>query len=156
MLAFVDDRVYSPPVADATLLTSEVIMSAKPEQIPETEATADGILHEEARLEIRPALELLSRLRGGNVMDLIAIELNRVVNGVRECSDSKKAGTITLTLKVSKIPKAHRAVSVQAIVVGKAPEDPPDYDLMFFDDYGNLHTKNPEQRDIFDDGPRGT
>ena len=117
----------------------------------ETQKPEDVIHHEPLP---RPALELLSRLRGGSVMDLLAIEINRVVNGVKDCSDSKKTGTVTLTLKIGKIAKAHRAVAVQASVVGKAPEDPPDYDLMFYDDDGNLHTRNPEQRDIFEDGPR--
>ena len=103
---------------------------------------------------IRPALELLSKLRGGNVMDLISVELNRVVNGVKDCKDGKKAGTVTLTLKISKIARAHRALAIQATVVGKAPEDPPDYDLMFYDDDGNLHTVNPDQSDMFENGPQ--
>lgn len=103
---------------------------------------------------VRPALELLARLRGGNVMDLVAIEIARVVKGVSE-SKENKGGQVALTLKFSKVKRAHRALAIQALVVGKAPEDPPDYDLMFYDDDGGLHTTNPEQDDMFGNGPQG-
>lgn len=103
--------------------------------------------------QIRPALELLSRLRGGMVMDLLSIELNRVVNGVKD-SDTGKGGEVTLKLKIAPVKRAHRGVFVQAFVVGKAPEDPPESDLLFYDDEGNLHTRNPDQDDMFDRGPQ--
>ncbi len=110
--------------------------------------TADGAI-------IRPALEVLSRLRQGQVMDLLSVELNRVVNGVKDCSVNK-AGSVTLTLTISPVLKSvANAVFIQAKVKGVAPEDPPDSDLMFYDDDGNLHTRDPRQRDIFDDGPSG-
>ena len=102
--------------------------------------------------QIRPALAVLSRLRGGQVMDLLSIELNRVVNGVKDCM-AGKSGTVTLTLKIEPVKKQANAVFIQAAVTGKAPEDPPDSDLLFYDDDGNLHTRDPKQRDIFDDGP---
>ncbi len=111
-------------------------------------------LADEDGVVIRPVLEVLSRLREGQVMDLLSVELNRVVNGVKDCSVSKN-GTVTLTLTVSPVQKQTNAVFIQAKVVGKAPEDPPDSDLLFYDDDGNLHTRDPRQRDIFDDGPLG-
>jgi hypothetical protein len=118
-------------------------------QTMQREAMAD-----ENGVSIRPALEVLSRLRQGQVMDLLSIELNRVVNGVKDCSVNK-SGTVTLTLTVAPVQKQANAVFIQAKVVGKAPEDPPDSDLLFYDDDGNLHTRDPRQRDIFDDGPLG-
>ncbi len=115
---------------------------------PEVLANKDGVV-------IRPALEVLSRLRRGQVMDLLSVELNRVVNGVRECQVGK-GGTVTLTLKIEPVKKQQNAVFIQAVVVGKAPEDPPESDLLFYDDDGNLHTRNPNQRDIFETGPSAT
>lgn len=110
-------------------------------------------LADENGVAIRPALEVLGRLRRGQVMDLLSIELNRVVTGVKDCQ-SGKGGTVTLTLKIDPVKKAHNAVCIQANVVGKAPEDPPESDLLFYDADGNLHTKNPNQKDIFEDGPQ--
>jgi len=109
--------------------------------------TPDGVI-------IRPALEVLGRLQGGRVMDNLSVELNRVVNGVKDCSTVKN-GTVTLTLTISPVKRQANAVFIQAAVVGKAPEDPPDSDLMFYDDDGNLHTRDPKQKDIFEDGPQG-
>ncbi len=109
--------------------------------------TDDGVV-------IRPALEMLSRLRQGRVMDMLSVELNRVVNGVKDCS-ANKGGTVTLTLSITPVQKQTNAVFIQAKVVGKAPEDPPETDLLFYDDDGNLHTRDPNQRDIFEDGPAG-
>ena len=110
-------------------------------------ATEDGVI-------IRPALEVLGRLRQGRVMDLLSVELNRVVTGVKDCN-ANKAGTVTLTLTVTPVMKQNNAVFIQAKVAGKAPEDPPDSDLLFYDEDGNLHTRDPNQRDIFEDGPTG-
>lgn len=87
-------------------------------------------------------------------MDLLSVELNRVVNGVKD-SESGKGGSVTLTLKIEPVKKFPNAVSIQALISGKAPEDPPSSDLLFYDDDGNLHTRNPNQRDIFEDGPKG-
>jgi len=113
---------------------------------------APGITPAEPMSVIRPALELLSRLQGGQVMDRLAVEINRVVNGVR-FSEAGKGGKVILTLSIAPIKQHANAVSVQAVIAGKAPEDPPDSDLLFYDDDGNLHTRNPKQRDIFDNGP---
>ena len=45
-------------------------------------------------------------------------------------------------------------MQITAKVDGKAPEDPPSTDLLFYDDDANLHTRNPRQKDIFDNGPQ--
>lgn len=110
-------------------------------------ANDDGVV-------VRPALEVLSQLRRGQVMDLLSLELNRVVNGVKDCSTGK-GGTVTLTLKVDLVKRQQNAVFIQAAVAGKAPEDPPESDLLFYDDDGNLHPRNPNQRGLFEDGPQG-
>lgn len=115
----------------------------------------DELPHTDDGVVIRPALEILGRLRNGTLLDALAIEINRVVTGVKNCETAKPAGTVTLTLKIEQVTKVHNAVAIQAIVAGKAPEDPPETSLFFYDEDGNLHTRDPQQRDIFEDGPRG-
>jgi len=119
---------------------------------PDPGALADEAIPNEHGEYVRPVLEVLSRLRKGQVMDLLSLELNRVVNGVKDCQ-AGKAGTVTLTLKIEPVKKQQNAVFIQANILGKAPEDPPTSDLLFYDDAGNLHSRNPNQRDIFEDGP---
>lgn len=109
-------------------------------------ATEDGVM-------IRPALETLAKLRGGALMDNLSIALNEVVAAVRDC-ESGKGGHVNLKIKIEPVKKFPGAVSLQAIVDTKCPVDPPQSDLMFYDDDGNLHTKNPRQRDIFEGGPK--
>lgn len=121
-------------------------MNTAPDTAPPL-ANADGVA-------IRPALEVISRLRQGQVMDLLSVELNRVVNAVKD-SQTGKGGSVTLTLKIERVKKFPNAVDVQVVISAKAPEDPPPSDLLFYDDDGNLHTRNPNQRDIFEDGLKG-
>jgi len=111
-------------------------------------------VHDENGVVVRPALEVLAQLKEGRLLDELSLELNRVVKGVRDCSQSKP-GKVTLTLTIEPLKKhTHNAVSIRPQVVGKAPEDPPESTMMFFDDDGNLHVRNPRQRDAFEDGPR--
>ncbi|HNP65796.1 MAG TPA: hypothetical protein PKH39_17825, partial [Woeseiaceae bacterium] len=121
----------------------------KSEQVdePVVLATKDGVC-------VRPVLEVLSKLRGGNVLDLLSIELNEVVNAIK-ASESGKGGAVTLTLKINRVKKIPDALEIIAEISGKAPQYPPRSDLMFYDDDGNLHTRNPNQGDIFDNLPRG-
>ncbi len=96
----------------------------------------------------KPAINVLSVLRNGQIMDLLSLEMNRVVAGVRDCSDDK-AGEVTLKLRIVPVKRIPNAVQIQTQVIGKAPEDPPSPDLFFFDDDANLHTRDPNQRDMF-------
>lgn len=96
----------------------------------------------------KPALNVISVLRRGQVMDLLSSELSRVVSGVKDCK-SGKGGQVSLVLKIDPVKKHANAVYIQAAVIGKAPEDPPESDLLFYDDDGNLHTRDPNQRDMF-------
>ena len=101
----------------------------------------------------RPALELLNRLRRGQVMDLLALEINRVVRAVKDTSTGK-GGSVTLTLKIDPIKTGMNAVQIQAVIAGKAPEDPPTVDLLFYDLDGNLFSRDPNQMDfLHEEGP---
>jgi len=102
---------------------------------------------------VRPALELLNRLRRGQVMDLLSLEINRVVNAVKDTT-SGKGGTVTLAIKIDPIKKIANAVQIQAVVVGKCPEDPPTVDILWYDDEGNLHSRDPNQGHLFEEGPQ--
>lgn len=104
--------------------------------------------------QIRPIMETLARLQEGKLMDRLSIELNRVVKGVAE-STTGKGGTVTLTLKIDPIKRISNGVYVAADVKGKAPEDPPEASMFFYDDDGSLHSRNPLQRDAFEDGLKG-
>lgn len=115
---------------------------------------AEAELVDEHGVVVRPALEVLARLRGGNLLDAFSLELNRVVNAVKD-NAAGKGGSITLTLKIDRLQKHPNAVQIVAKVGSKAPEDPPATDLMFYDNDGNLFTRNPNQRDFFETGPQG-
>ena len=102
----------------------------------------------------RPALELLNRLRRGQVMDLLAMEINRVVRAVKD-TDTKKGGSVTLTLKIDPVKPGLNTVYIQAVIAGKAPEDPPTVDMLFYDNDGNLFSRDPDQVDfLYEGGPR--
>ncbi len=115
-------------------------------------APAESIT-EEVPASPRPALELLNRLRRGQVMDLLSKEINRIVNAVKDTT-SGKGGVVTLSLKIDPIKKVCNAVQIQAVVTGKAPEDPPTVDLLWYDDDGNLYSRDPNQGHLFEDGPQ--
>ena len=80
----------------------------------------DHAIANEKGVIVRPALELLNRLRRGQVMDLLALEINRVVNAVKDTT-SGKGGTVTLALKIDPLKKIANAVQIQAVVLGKSP-----------------------------------
>lgn len=124
--------------------------TSKSEPVPGIDDLEQSIDMEtgEVRKGPRPALNVLSVLRRGQVMDLLAVELNRVVNGVKDC-ESGKGGKVSLVLKIDPIKKKRNVVAIQTTVVGVAPEDPPETDWLFYDDDGNLHTRDPDQRDMF-------
>lgn len=119
----------------------------QPNQATRPVANEDGVV-------IRPALETLARLQQGTLMDRLSVELNRVVQAVQENSQGK-GGSVQLVLKIDKNKRLPNAVYITAAVAGKAPEDPPETDMFFTDDDGNLHIRNPSQRDIFESGPQG-
>lgn len=105
----------------------------------------------EKRTEVRPAMEVLGRLRGGRVMEELAMELNKVVEGV--LSTGKK-GSVVLTINLTKIDSAPNGLVLKAEVDGKPPEMATATDVFFADESNNLFVNNPRQRDLFGQGPR--
>ena len=105
----------------------------------------------EKRAEVRPALEVLGRLRRGAVLDELAIEMNKVVEGVLETG---KKGSVVLTITMTKIDAAANGLVLKAEVDGKPPEMATATDVFFADDNYNLFANNPRQRDWVGQGPR--
>jgi hypothetical protein len=68
-------------------------------------------------------------------------------------SKTGKGGEVSLRLKVERAKNSDTAVLIEAHIAGKSPTEPVGADLLFVDDDGNLHTRNPYQRDAFEDGP---
>ncbi len=110
----------------------------------EIPATEDGVV-------IRPALEVLSRLNEGRLMDQLSVELNAVIAAVQH---TRKKGSLTLKLDIDPEKKIHNGVYVTASIDGNEPKPPPPASLFFADDDGNLHTRDPSQIDAFETGPR--
>ena len=100
---------------------------------------------------VRPAMEVLGRLRGGRVMEELAMELNKVVEGVLETG---KKGSVVLTINLTKIDAAPNGLVLKAEVDGKPPEMATATDVFFADENNNLFVNNPRQRDMFGQGPR--
>lgn len=102
-------------------------------------------------VEVRPILETLNRIRGGRTLDLMSLELNRVVKNVHETG---KKAVMILELEVKPVKKIEGAVEITADIRSKLAKIEPSSDLLFADEDGNLHTRNPRQGDIFDKPPR--
>lgn len=82
----------------------------------------------------------------------MAVELQRLVMEVVH-SPTDKPATLSLTLKISK-PHAKQMLKGREIIISaelkaKAPDDPPDASLFYFDDDGGLHTRDPFQGDLY-------
>ena len=98
---------------------------------------------------------VIGELQNGHCLDNLERELRRVVRGVAD-SKTGKGGTVTLTVKVEPLRKSsasNRAMVLQGVIVSKAPEDPPDNIVFFFDDSGGLHLQDPDQHQLFT-GPK--
>lgn len=101
---------------------------------------------DEKSREVRPALEVLARLRGGRVMLELSEEINTVVESVIK---TRKKGSVSMTLTFQPIDNAQNGVVVKADVDGKPPELAKATDVFFADDDFNLHSNNPRQRDLW-------
>jgi hypothetical protein len=100
-------------------------------------------------------IAVLGELQNGHCLDNLERELRRVVRGVAD-SKTGKGGTVALTIRVEPLRKgniANRAMILQGVIVSKAPEDPPDNNVFFFDDNGGLHLQDPDQHQLFT-GPK--
>jgi hypothetical protein len=104
-------------------------------------ATDDGVI-------ITPFVNVASVLPR-NPLDELTTELNRVVKAIRESEANKPVGEITLTIKVQRA-SIIGAVDISAEVKAKLPKEPKMGALLFVDDDGNLSTRNPNQRDMFE------
>lgn len=91
------------------------------------------------------------------ISDRMALEFAALVRDV-VANENGKAGSITLTLTVSK-PNARlnlkgRELFVAADIKVKEPADAPNTHLFYHDEEGGLHMQDPYQRRMFT-GPQG-
>lgn len=111
----------------------------------------------EDRIGVRPIVPILNQLHGGALFDRMSVELARLVTEVVHNS-SGKGGKLILELSIDKPnAKMHltgREIVLTANVKSKAPDDPPDAHIFYFDDEGGLHLRDPYQQKMFS-GPNG-
>lgn len=100
---------------------------------------------DEAALKIRPAFDTLRELRGGAVLDELAVELNKVTKAVQ---DTGKKGTVTLTIEVQRMKSETIAVIVNDKIVAKIPERDRSGSIMFVTEDNNLQAEHPKQRKL--------
>lgn len=96
---------------------------------------------------------VIQRLRQGRLLTELHSELQRVVKAIAETT-TMKAGQVTLTIDIAPAKQKRNVVIIRGTVKGKCPEDPPDTDLFFFDEEGDLFDRDPMQSDLVD-GLRG-
>lgn len=101
--------------------------------------------------EVRPAMEVLGRLRNGRVVEELADAINNVVGGVIATG---KGGTVTLKITIAKVDSTPNGVVVKGEVSDKPPEPTKATDVFFADDANNLFVNNPRQKDLFGSRPR--
>lgn len=108
-------------------------------------ATDDGVV-------ITPFVQVASVLPR-NPLDDLTYAMHEAVRAVKHSEANKPVAEVTLTLKVARASNVQDAVVITSEVKVKPPKEPKLAGLLFVDDDGNLQTRNPNQRDMFE-GPR--
>lgn len=102
----------------------------------------------------KPATDTLRELEGGQVVRDLTAQMQDVVNAAIE---TRKAGTVTLTLKVS--PTGRGNVTIDANIASKVPEHDRPSTIFFTTPDGQLVRDDPNQPKLplrsvdRDDGP---
>jgi hypothetical protein len=99
------------------------------------------------RVGLRPFVEILGELSGGDIERDLTVGLNEVVKAVQ---DVGKPGKLTITIDVRRGPKM---IQVSASIKQNVPKMPREVTAMYVDDTGNLQVENPRQTAMFS-GPR--
>ncbi len=95
--------------------------------------------------ERKPFAQFLQEQRRGGLHGELSEALQELVRAVEE---HRKAGTVTLTVKVA--PFGDGTVAITDRVVLKAPEGERGSGIFFTDADGNLHRQDPRQLEIGD------
>src|SRR5690606_18116881 len=103
-----------------------------------------AVVDAEERIGIRPIIPSLHQLHNGALFDRMSAELARLVTEVVHNTTGKGAKLI-LELSIDK-PGAKmnlkgREILLTATIKAKAPDDPPDAHVFYFDDEGGLHLR---------------
>ena len=95
--------------------------------------------------ERKPFAAFLQEQRRGGLHGELSESLQELVRAVEE---HRKAGTLTLTVKVA--PFGDGTVAITDKVALKAPEGERGSGIFFTDEEGNLHRSDPRQQEIWD------
>lgn len=93
-------------------------------------------------IKMRTIAETLTALQGGTFADRCTDEMKELVKRVDQTG---KAGKLTITIDLK---KAGGALSIDAKVTTKTPEEKADSDLLWATVEGNLSLQNPAQRNL--------
>lgn len=97
---------------------------------------------------IRPAIDTLRELRGGEVLDELSHELHTAVNAVTELG---KPAEVHIVIKIKPFNKSrlkNPALHFEAKVSSKLPEQDREGDIFFVDDTGNPTRNQPRQAEL--------
>ena len=92
---------------------------------------------------IRPFSDTLAQLRFGELSDELSDQLNALTTA---CSETGKAGTLTLSIKIK--PGKAGQMEIEDDVKVKMPQLPRGSTLMFATPEGNLQRENPKQMSL--------
>ncbi len=101
-----------------------------------------------------PALNVLAVLRDGQIPDLLTLEFQRSVLAINASQSPKAKAKITLEITLEKHGRIIGGLVTTAEVKAKLPKEAIPADMLFGDDDGNLLTRHPNQRDMFE-RPKG-
>jgi hypothetical protein len=87
--------------------------------------------------------DVLGSIEGGILFNQLNEQLQDLVVAV---TDHRKAGEITLTLKI--LPNGDRAVSVTGAIKSKVPEAAKGMTIFYADGGGNLLRRDPRQQEL--------
>jgi hypothetical protein len=100
----------------------------------------------------RPFADWLAEHRDGRTLQELTEGLATVVSSVL---DTGKSGTITLSIKVSKLGRGTSMVQVSDAVKVKAPTPDRDSSVFFSNDAGGLTRNDPYQPSLLTQEPQG-
>lgn len=100
------------------------------------------------------AINVLSVLRDGQIPDLLTLEFQRAVLAINASQSPKAKAKITLEIELEKHGRIIGGLVTTAEVKSKLPKEAIPADMLFGDEDGNLLTRHPNQRDMFE-RPKG-
>lgn len=96
------------------------------------------------------ALAVLHVLRDGQVLDLLTLEMQRAMLALNASDNPKAKAKVVLEISFERHHKIAGGVVTEADIKSKLPKQGIPADMLFTDEDGNLLTRHPNQRDMFE------